>query len=50
MGWGGGGGGGGGMDKDSWVKKCREIVVERHWWEVDHKRLGMKLYNGILEC
>ena len=26
------------MDKDSWVKKCIEIVVDGHWGDVDHKR------------
>ena len=27
------------MNKDSWIKKCREIVVEGHKGEVDHKRV-----------
>ena len=35
---------------DIWVKKCREFVVDGQiWGEVDHKRVGMKLYKIFRE-
>ena len=34
------------MDKNRWVKKCKEIVVGNRG-EVDHEIFGMQLYEAI---
>ena len=34
--------------KDSWIKKCRELVAEGCMGELDYERLGLKLHKAIL--